>query len=310
MNEFGWISRREFLQAGVAGTLAVLLPGRLLRGAAARSATKLWVFHGPDKTRLMNACMNTIDADGGLGLLDKNVKKLSLKVNAAWARPPRFAADTNPQLVEAFLKGCRKRGIQQLVLPEHPCDRAKDSFSQSGILAVAKANGAKMLDLRSEKNAYVSQTLPKAKNLTRVQVAREVLETDSLVNMPVVKHHGGARMTAAMKNWMGSVRDRGFWHRHNLHQCIADFSTFIQPQWTILDATSIMMDRGPKGPSRNMKRPDLLVLSRDPVAADSYAATLLYKRGPEDVPYLPIAGRMGIGETNIDEMSVEKIKVE
>jgi uncharacterized protein (DUF362 family) len=307
MNDFGWLSRRDFMKLGAAGAIATLLPGRLLWGDSANAATKVWVFHGPDKTRLMNACMNTIDKNGGLGA---NVKSLSLKVNAAWARPARMAANTNPQLVDAFLKGCRKRGIKELLLPEKSCDRASDSFAQSGIQAVANANGARMIDVRREKNAYVSKTIPRGKNLRRADVVRDVLDADVLVNMPVVKHHGAARMTAAMKNWMGSVDDRGAWHRNNLHQCIADFSTFLQPRWNILDATNIMMDRGPKGPTRNMKQFDMLILSRDPVAADSYAATLLQKRGPMDVPYLVIAGKMGLGETDIQKMSVEKIEVE
>ena len=112
-----------------------------------------------------------------------------------------------------------------------------------------------------------------------------------------------------MKNWMGSVRDRGFWHRNDLHQCIADFSTFLRPQWTILDATRVMQDRGPKGPTRNMKYPDLLILSRDPVAADAYASQLLCRRGPGEVRYLVLAEKMGIGTVDIDKMSVEKIEV-
>ncbi|MBN1943426.1 MAG: DUF362 domain-containing protein [Phycisphaerae bacterium] len=307
MDEFGWMSRRELLRAGAAGALAALLPGRLLWGDAANAAAKIWVFHGPDKTRLMNACLNVIDQNGGLG---RNVRKLTLKVNAAWARTPRQGANTHPELVDAFLKGCRKRGVRDLVLPEHPCDRSEESFTQSGLQAVARENHARMLDLRKEKNAFIPRNIPRGKNLRRADVAREVLETDALVNLPVVKHHGAARMTAAMKNWMGSVHDRGAWHRNQLHQCIADFSTLVQPRWTILDATRVMLDWGPRGPTRNMKIPDLLILSRDPVAADAYASTLLSPRGPGDVRYLVIAGRMGLGETDVEKMSVKKIEVE
>ncbi len=297
------------MKVGVAGAVAALLPGRLLWGESATDATQVWVFHGPDKTRLMNACLNTIDENGGLGVNGTSVKKLTLKVNAAWARPPRFAANTNPELVDAFLKGCRKRGVKELVLPENSCDRAQESFAQSGILAAAKENHARMIDLRGERNAFASQAIPKGKNLKKADVAREALDTDALVNLPVVKHHGASRMTAALKNWMGSVYDRGVWHRNNLQQCIADFSTFVRPQWSILDATNIMMDRGPKGPSRNMNKLDMLILSRDPVAADAYAATLMFKRGPAEVLYLGIAQRMGVGVADIDKLSVEKIEV-
>ena len=98
-----------------------------------------------------------------------------------------------------------------------------------------------------------------------------------------------------------------FWHRNDLHQCIADFSSFIKPNWTIIDATRIMLTNGPKGPGK-MKRPDLLILSRDQVAADAYAAHL-FVDNIEKVRYLAIARDMKLGETNIDNMAVSKITV-
>lgn len=307
MDEMGWITRREFLRLGASGAVAAVLPGRLLGGDAAESAGKVWVFHGQDKTRLMNACLDTIDRNGGLG---DRVRTLTLKVNAAWARTPAQGANTHPELVDAFLKGARKRGVRELILPEHPCDRSEESFAQSGLLAAARENGARMMDLRKEKDAWVSRSIPRGRNLRQAEVARHVLETDALVNMPVVKHHGAARMTAGLKNWMGSVYDRGAWHRNHLHQCIADFSTFLRPTWTILDATRVMQDWGPRGPTRNMKFPDLLILSRDPVAADAYAATLLCPRGAKDVWYLQLAAQAGVGEADLEKLSVEKIRIE
>lgn len=84
----------------------------------------------------------------------------------------------------------------------------------------------------------------------------------SVVNMPVAKHHGGAGLTIAMKNWMGAVKDRGWWHKNNLHQCIADISTLIKPQWTIIDASRIMMDSGPQGPAKELKKPNMIIISK------------------------------------------------
>jgi uncharacterized protein (DUF362 family) len=37
-----------------------------------------------------------------------------------------------------------------------------------------------------------------------------------------------------MKNLMGIVWDRGYWHRNDLHQCIADFATFRKPDLNIV----------------------------------------------------------------------------
>ncbi len=316
------LTRREFIQASGAGAAALLVPTGLLLGTTFPATTQatttqaattlpaktadVWVLHGEDKAKLMNACLKVISENGDFG---KDVKKLTLKVNAAWYRTPEQGANTHPELVDTFLKGCKQRGIKEFVMPENTCDRAKDAFPQSGLLDVAKANGVPMIDLRRNRESFKEYKIPQGKRLSEAEVASDFIETDALVNIPVAKHHSAAVVTAAMKNWMGAVRDRRYWHRNNLHQCIADFSTFIKPTWTIVDATRIMLDNGPKGPAKQMKRPDLLILSRDQVAADVYASTLFSPEGPESIKYLRIAREMNIGAADLKNLSVHKIEV-
>jgi len=299
------LTRRGFLGVGVAGGGVVLLGDRLARGAEEK--TDVWVLHGTDKKKLMNAAMKVISENGGLG---KDVKKLTLKVNAAWWRTPEQGANTHPELVDAFLKGCKERGVKELVIPENPCHSAKRTFAKSGLLAVAKSNGVAMIDLKSDRKLFKETAIPKGKRLKTASVARHFLETDALVNMPVAKHHGSAILTCAMKNWMGSVWDRRYWHRNSLHQCIADYCTFIKPAWTVVDATRIMLDRGPIGPSKNLKKPDLLIVSKDQVAADAYASTLFRGALPlEKIEYLKIAGQMKVGTADLSKIAVHKIEV-
>ncbi len=297
------VSRRRFIGMSIAGGASLLFIDRL--GLAAPEKTDVWVFHGKDKTNLIKACLKVINDNGGFGA---DVKKLTLKVNAAWVRTPEQGANTHPELVSAFLEGCKRLGIKDLVLPEHPCAPAKFSFPKSGILKVAKEKGARMINLGSKRELYKEVAIPKGKQLDKVMVGREFLETDALVNMPVAKHHGGATLTMAMKNWLGAVLDRGAWHRKGLHQCIADFSTFIEPAWTIIDATRIMLDRGPQGPTKNMKHPDLIILSSSQGAADAYTSTLFHD-SPEKVRYLRIAREMELGPTALTDITVHRIEV-
>jgi len=301
------LTRREFLSAGIVGGAAIILTHNLPAATTQKvKKTDVWVFHGKDKKKLMNACLKVISDNGGFG---KGAKKLTLKVNAAWYRTPEQGANTHPELVDAFLAGCKKMGIKEIVMPEHSCDDPRKSFPRSGLLQVAQKNGAKMYSLGRNRKLYKEVEIPKGKRLKKALVGKDFLETDALVNIPVAKHHGSARLSIAMKNWMGAVYDRGYWHRNNLHQCIADFSTFIKPTWTIIDATRIMLDRGPKGPARNLKHPNLIILSRDQVAADAYASTLFPGVGPTKVGYLKIAHEMKIGTTEVSKMAVHKIEV-
>lgn len=135
---------------------------------------------------------------------------------------------------------------------------------------------------------------------------RDVLETGCLINLPVAKTHGGATLTLGLKNWMGSVRDRGFWHRSGLHQCIADFGTLVRPSLTIVDATRIMVTNGPRGPGE-LKTPNQIVLGTDPVAVDAYAATL-FGLEPFAVPYIQIAHGLGLGCGDLAKVVVQRIE--
>ena len=303
----GRVTRRDLIRLGIAGGGALALGETAAWSAEGeKGKTDVWVFHGTDKPKLMRAVLKTIGDNGGFG---SRAKKLTLKVNAAWWRTPEQASNTNPELVDAFLKGVRDMGIKEIVMPEHPVDAAKNSFPRSGLLGAAKANSATMIDLGSEKKLFREVELPGAKRLTKARIARDVLETDALVNMPVAKHHGSAGLTMAMKNWLGSVEDRRFLHRNNLLQCIADLSTLIKPSWTVIDALRIMLSKGPKGPSEDMKTCNVLVVSKDQIAADAYAATLFPEKLRKQAKYIQIAGEMKLGTVDIARMAVHKVEV-
>lgn len=300
-------TRRDFLKQTLAGAAAMTLAPSWLALAnetPVAGGTDVWVIHGEDKRKLMQKALEIIFANGGFGSQKDN---LTLKVNAAWARTPDEGACTHPELVAAFLEGCRDAGVRKTVIPENPCNDAEYAFTRSGIQDAAAKTGTPMINLRMEKKYWKDHELPQGRSLKKAKVASLFMETDVLVNMPVAKHHGSAVLTMAMKNWMGAVSDRGWWHRNDLHQCIADCCTLIRPHWTIVDATRIMMSRGPQGPSKDMKYPNLLVISKDQVAADSFTSTLFHD-SIDSVKYLAIARDMKIGETDLAKMNIHRVE--
>ena len=300
------ITRRTFIKGGIAaGILASISPSGIF--AAEDSRPEIWVIHGEDKVKLMQKCLEIINANGGLG---KGKKSLALKVNAGWDRTPEEGANTHPVLVDEFLKGCREAGIKDIVLPEFSCHPANKTFMKSGIFDAAKKNDAAMIDLGTDKKSFVKVSLGKGVKLKEVEFSNYFMDADIVVNMPVAKHHGGAGLTMAMKNWMGAVQDRGFWHKNDLHQCIADIATFIKPNWTIIDATRTMYDKGPQGPANELKIQNILIVSKDQVAADAYAAKTLFPEAIyEKAKYIRIAGEMGLGIIDVEKMNVRKFEV-
>jgi len=298
------ISRRQFIirtALGLAG--AACLPGVVHAQLAKTSfVTRLCVVHGKNIAKMLSS---GITAMGGWKVFIKNGKPVVLKVNAAWASTPEQGGNTNPVLVEEFIRQSREAGAKEVLMPEKPCSPAKQSFAFSGIRDAASRAGGKLYV--PAKKDFRKIKIPKGVSLKEVEVVSAVLDSECLVNMPVAKTHGGSCLTISMKNWMGSVSDRGFWHRNNLHQCIADLSTFLKPKLVIVDATRIMMTKGPRGPGK-LNYPDQIIFGTDQVAADAYAATL-FKKKPFSIGYIKIANDMGIGCGDLSRVHINHIHV-
>ena len=121
-------------------------------------------------------------------------------------------------------------------------------------------------------------------------------------------------MTMSMKNFMGIVWDRRFWHANDLQQCIADCSTYSKmPSLNIVDAYRIMTQNGPKGKTtEDVVLAKALFLSTDIVAADTAALRFFNQFKEmriEDVSHIQKAEKARIGTTNLDAIKVERIKI-
>jgi len=144
-------------------------------------------------------------------------------------------------------------------------------------------------------------------SLKTTKVHELVMSSDVFINVPVLKSHSSAKLTIAMKNLMGVVWDRMWWHRNDLQQCIADFVTFRKPDLNIIDAYNVMMKNGPRGVSEadvsNMKS---LIMSPDIVAADA-AAAKLFGHDPDEIPHIEIADQMEIGTMDLSQLNINRI---
>jgi uncharacterized protein (DUF362 family) len=299
------ISRRAFIKGGIAsGVVFAVKPFGAFAQEKSESV-KVWVIKSKDTRKMMRKCVEIIMANGGFG----NLKKMALKVNAAWDRAPETGANTHPELVDEFLQSCAQIGIEKILMPEHTCHPANKTFLTSGILNAAEKNKAEMIDLGKEKKSFKRVRIEKAVSLKNVEVSDFFINPDfAIVNMPVAKHHGATGLSIAMKNWMGAVKDRGWWHKNDLHQCIADITLLIKPQWTIIDATRTMMSGGPQGPSKELKTPNMIIFSKDQVAADAYAAQTLFPPSAYNkVKYIQKAADMGIGIADISKMDIIEV---
>jgi uncharacterized protein (DUF362 family) len=243
-----------------------------------------------------------------LGGIDKFVKPgdtVVLKPNAAWLRTPEQAANTNPEVIAALIELCKSAGAKRILIAEHTCDEpATACFEMSGIRHVADAGGATIVNANN-KGMYRPVHIAGAKVLTQTEVVRDVLEADCFINVPVAKDHSATRVTLGLKNLMGIVWERQSWHVQGLHECIGDFALVVKPHLTIVDATRILVTKGPKGPGE-VRHPNQIIAAADPVAADAFATTLFGLK-PEDIGYIMHAHRLGVGEARLNRLNIVRV---
>ena len=303
------MNRRDFLKTTLLGALAVgPLSKALLASEANPSAAAL-----PDLTALHGGTPETmwqagIKAMGGMERFVKKGAKVVVKPNIAWTLAPEFAANTSPELVAAIVQDALKAGAEEVIVFDHSCDNGPDCYRISGIAAAAEKAGAKVLHA-NVKSAYRQVKINNAAAMTQADVFAAVLDCDTFINVPVLKHHGGAKMSGAMKNLMGIVWDRRIMHRKGLTQTIVDLTSFRKPDLNVVDAYRMLMDHGPRsGNLKDVSTGKFMLLSTDPVAVDVAAAKLL-RFNEKTIHYLTEAARRKLGEADLSKLKIERIEM-
>jgi uncharacterized protein (DUF362 family) len=225
-----------------------------------------------------------------------------------WDVIPEKAANTNPLLIKRIVQHCFDAGAKKVYVFDHTCDEWRKCYKNSGIEDAAKEAGATLAPADTE-GYYQTVDIPKGKKLKQAKEHELILESDVFINVPILKDHGSARLTIAMKNLMGIVWDRRYWHRNDLHQCIADYVSYRKPDLNIVDAYRVMLRNGPRGVSKaDVATMKYLIMSDDIVAADA-ASAKIFGSNPDNIRHIDIAGEAGYGQMDLSKLKIGRLKV-
>lgn len=300
------MKRRTFLMSGAA--LAVAAPTAPLSAAEPPAATgaksKVVAVRGGEPEALFRKGIAEL---GGIATFVRPGQKVVVKPNIGWDRAPEYGANTNPDLVAEIVRQCIAAGASQVEVFDHTCNSWERCYRNSGIADAVTQAGGKMVEAH-DRNSYREVSRPAAGSMKTALIHRAILDADVFINVPILKHHGGAKVTAALKNFMGLVWDRQYMHAHNLDQCIADAALYRKPDLNVIDAYRIMPTNGPRGVTLNdVRTVKYQILSTDIVAADVLACKLLRTK-PEDVRYVALAAKHGLGTA--DESRIDVVRLE
>ncbi len=217
----------------------------------------------------------------------------------------KYAATTNPWVVATLVKLCFEAGAGRVRVMDYPfggtCEQA---YARSGIAEQVQAAGGIMETISSIK--FVETEIPQGQDLRTCWIYDDILQADTVINVPIAKHHSLARLTLGMKNLMGTIRDRPPMHI-NLGQRLADLASRIQPALTVVDAVRILKAHGPTGGNLDdVQKLDTVIASPDIVAADSYAAGL-YGMQPNELGYINAGVEMGLGRSDLENLEIVEL---
>lgn len=311
------MERRDFIKtlavAGAAITVhraeAMDVLAQTFTNAAGNKVDMVAVMGGEPEVMFRRA----IEEMGGMKAFIKPGQKVVVKPNIGWDKVPELAGNTNPKLVAEIVKQCLAAGAKEVTVFDHTCDDWQKCYKNSGIEEAAKAAGAKVMPAHLE-TYYRKVSLPQGKNMKSAKVHQAILDCDAWINVPVLKNHGGANLTISMKNHMGIVWDRGFFHSNNLQQCIADICTLQKKAvLNVVDAYRIMKTNGPRGRSASdVVLTKGLFVSQDIVAVDTAAAKFFnqVREMPLDtVSHLANGQALKIGTMELEKLNIKRVKI-
>ncbi|MCD8194246.1 MAG: DUF362 domain-containing protein [Tannerellaceae bacterium] len=310
------MKRRDFFKTGIMAGAALSINFDGLQ--AALSSNTMTVQQAPDLVAVMGGepeamLDKALETLGGIDKYIKKGQKIVIKPNIGWDRSPEMAGNTNPELIQALVKRCLNAGASKVTVFDHTCDNWQKCYDSSGIANAVKAAGGVIVPGNDEKY-YKTVALPNGVSLKSTQIHEALLEADAWINVPVLKNHGGAKLSCAMKNYMGIVWDRRFFHQNDLQQCIADICTWPKkPVLNIVDAYRIMHQNGPQGKSlADVATIKSLIASSDIVAADTAALRMfnqVKKLDMEAVGHIGKGEELKLGNTDLDKLNIKRIRI-
>jgi len=295
------MKRREFLKTATAGTLGAGLINIPL--PAQNSLPLAVVVTNGEPAALVK---RAVDELGGMSLFIKKGDRVLIKPNIGWDRVPQLAANTNPNAVAEVVKMCFEAGADSVKILDRTCNNPLRCYKNSQIEELAKEAGADVVHIRE--NRYKDLEF-EGKILKSWPIYRDYLEADKVINIPIAKDHGVARVTLGLKNLMGIMGgNRGSLHKH-FAQKITDITKNILPDLTIIDAYRILTANGPQGGN-----PDDVKLTKTVIASSCTVNTdilglELFNLRLDEVEHIQTAYQQGLAKFGLSSENVKRIQL-
>lgn len=243
-------------------------------------SAKVVVKHGKTPWEMAYNALEEVFID------DANGKKILLKPNIGRIGPAESGICTHPEVVRGLIRFFKDNNAGEIYVGDGAIFGVNEweAIESSGIKKVCIEEGATPVDL--DEFQPVEKLIPNGIIVDKLKFTSFIDQVDIIVSVPVIKTHMYTRATLSIKNMKGCLykKEKTILHRVlkespdrskglTLDYGIADMAEVLLPDYAVIDGIVGMEGFGPS--VGTPKRLDIVLASKDPVAADYIAVELM-----------------------------------
>lgn len=280
---------------------------------------------GEDLAAMLEAAGEVL---GGFEKLRRLGSEAILK--GSYVQPQPYPVTTPADMIVAVSRVLKRDGFERTTLFEAQGSHLASNFTTEaglrkvGVYEEVRRQGVEVLAADFlEPDDYRLVRNPAWPITDGVAVHRVIHEAPVIVSLPLVKRHGSARFTCALKIHFGSVAlgDRLVAHKNKNQQGYFDqrlvhFADAAKAQLNIVDARALLARSGPvlSAGAEIVRGVNRIVLCGDMVATDAYCARLLARHDPTFAVemidrQLAHAVALGLGTADLDAVKIVERRV-
>jgi uncharacterized protein (DUF362 family) len=222
-----------------------------------------------------------------------------IKPNCVRPVAPETGVTTDGRVVDAVIDFLMEAGIRDIVIAEGGNPGTAKAFRLTGLEEVAERRGVPLVNLNEDE--WEEVPIPGAAALERVKIARTVLDSDRIINVPKLKVHHMAQVTLSLKNLMGVIADnRGRVMHHRLDEKIVDLASLFRPALNVVDGiVGAELDEVVGEPVRS----NVVIAGVDMVSVDAVGSAVM-GLDPNDIRHVQMAAERELGVARLDRIEV------
>jgi len=202
--------------------------------------------------------------------------KVLVKPNFLRAAPSEAAVSPHPEIVRAVCTRLLDLGAKVRIGDSPAFGTAQGAAKACGVLKVAKELGIPVVEFRQPRSVRTA-----AVGGLNLQIDREVLESDAVINLCKFKGHQQLGLTLAVKNLFGCItgKRKPIWHLrlgdrgNEFGEMLVEVYRHVAPTISVCDGVVAMEGNGP---GLGIPRPlGLVMAAEDGVALDTVGAQIV-----------------------------------